>query len=330
LDGSAVSCGNINKPDLTTPTPNVEDDDPPLVVNAPFENPQVENGRRLDLTAGGASSGIHQDKKGAEMGCSVGINGVISSFTAVSQYLSGAIADCPQKIDTAVKERASCTSANSVFASGLTKSAAALSDIAIQCGMGPAIKEKKASRKGWIMASCVIGVDQAATYLAKVGLTLNSTMNHCEKTSKDYNPALCEGNIASEFANAGQVATYLGGAISECGRSILVPSACVNRVAATFTGFADVAEGAGKIAGHCSPEQLSGTSKNEISAKKRSVAVQLWEGKHSVMQSMDPVVVARAAAASMLLGMAALWRYTVRSRAMNAYQTPPSSILQEP
>merc|ERR1711933_255297 len=109
----------------------------------------------------------------------------------------------------------------------------------------------------------------------------NGTRHHCNTSSEDFNPALCEGAIGTEFANAGQVATYLGGAISECGKSILVPSACVNRVAATFTGFADVAEGAGKIAGHCSPEQLSGTSKNEISAKKRSVAVQLWEGKHS-------------------------------------------------
>eukprot|EP00929_Paragymnodinium_shiwhaense_P108101 TRINITY_DN74427_c0_g1_i1.p1 TRINITY_DN74427_c0_g1~~TRINITY_DN74427_c0_g1_i1.p1 ORF type:complete len:453 (-),score=65.84 TRINITY_DN74427_c0_g1_i1:577-1935(-) len=217
-------------------------------------------GRRLILSTDTAAYTL-RDHQQRQMACSANINGMISGLTAVGQFVSGSVSDCPEMIDAAAKKKAQCTLGIMVLLSGLTKTTAALSDVAQQCAY---VRTTHASpyfrfpinkdRIGLTKLSCVVNVGQAVSYAARIGLKVTGSMfknRTCEHGSKWFNVADCVAELGGELANIGQVATYVAGAVVTCGNEIIINAGCGNRVVASATGVADITEGAGKIMQFC-------------------------------------------------------------------------------
>ena len=195
------------------------------------------------------------------MTCAGQINGIVSSFLAVSQYVSDTVTTCPSpnNIPKGSNYPSRCSMSISVLTSGLTKSAAALSDIAIQCadptsGEIPYSKPVNPDRKPEVLAACLNNIGQAMIYLAKASFELNSLATEpgkCPKFPTNYQRYVCTEHIGSLLADLGQIATYLSGAASGCGSTTLVPYACTSRIAATVTGLFDGVQGVGGALAWC-------------------------------------------------------------------------------
>jgi len=228
---------------------------------------EVQQRRRLFDTYG-ATAGVHLHLGSgdlARMACAANVQAVLSGFLAVSQYVSQAVYQCPVMVDPKTKDGAGCSMALSVLTSGLTKSTAAASDVAQQCrdpATTPYSLPIASGQQAGVRAACMINVGQASTYLAKVGLSMNGIVDHCKAPGATPNngarfnwweQAACGQEMGGEFANIGQVATYLAAAASDCGTTILVPFACANRAAAIVTGLADIVQGAFGIKQYCIP-----------------------------------------------------------------------------
>eukprot|EP00913_Durusdinium_trenchii_P026404 g24774.t2 len=112
---------------------------------------------------------------------------------------------------------------------GVEKSAAALSDIAVECqdptsGVVPYSKEIQPGRSEVVLAACLNNIGQAITYIAKIGYQLNSLATSpgvCPKYPTTYERYVCLENIGSLLADLGQVATYISAAASGCGSATL-------------------------------------------------------------------------------------------------------------
>ncbi|CAE7553448.1 klc-2, partial [Symbiodinium sp. CCMP2456] len=122
-----------------------------------------------------------QSVQEAKMSCASQINGIISSFLAVSQYVSDTVTSCPapNDIPRGSEYPARCSMGISVLTSGATKSASALSDIAVQCadptnGDIPYSKEIDPDRAPQNLAACLNNIGQAIDYIVKVAYQLNS------------------------------------------------------------------------------------------------------------------------------------------------------------
>lgn len=202
-----------------------------------------------------------QSVQEAKMSCAAQINGIISSFLAVSQYVSDTITSCPAPNDIPKGSNypARCSMSISVLTSGATKSASALSDIAVQCadptnGDIPYSREIDPDRAPQVLAACLNNIGQAIDYIVKTAYELNALATepgHCPKFPTTYQRYICTEHIASLLADLGQVATYLSGAASGCGRTTLVPMACSSRLAATVTGLFDMVQGIGGSLAWC-------------------------------------------------------------------------------
>lgn len=123
----------------------------------------------------------------------------------------------------------------SVLTSGVEKSAAALSDIAVECrdptmGDVPYSKAVKPGREDILLAACLNNIGQALSYIGKIGYQLNDLATA---------PGVCP------------VATYLSAAASGCGHTTLVPFSCSSRIAATVTGMFDAVQGIGGALAWC-------------------------------------------------------------------------------
>jgi len=207
------------------------------------------------------SSVKDQSVQEAKMSCASQINGIISSFLAVSQYVSDTITSCPAPNDIPKGSNypARCSMSISVLTSGATKSASALSDIAVQCadptnGDIPYSKEIDPDRAPQVLAACLNNIGQAIDYIVKTAYELNALATepgHCPKFPTTYERYVCTEHIGSLLADLGQVATYLSAAASGCGKTTLVPMACSSRLAATVTGLFDMVQGIGGSLAWC-------------------------------------------------------------------------------
>ncbi|CAJ1361006.1 unnamed protein product [Effrenium voratum] len=237
--------------------------------------------RRLAFGVHAASIEL-TDEQEIRMACSVQINGIISSFLAVSQYISDANVACPAPQDVKNADDARCSTGISVLTSGLTKSSSALSDIAVQCAdpfTQAYAKPVKAGREMVNLAACLNNVGQATAYVAKAGFALNDVATQpgkCPKYPTQYQRYECTKNIGALLADLGQIATYLSGAASGCGE-ILVPFACTSRIAGTITGLFDVVEGVGTSALYCN---YPGAIKQNISGQISNLRQQVHEAKY--------------------------------------------------
>ncbi|CAE8683963.1 unnamed protein product [Polarella glacialis] len=216
--------------------------------------------RRLYVAAGSASIEI-TSREHAQMACAANINGAISGFTAGAQYLSDTIFACPPPADLTqhVKDGALCSMGINLLISGTTKSMAALSDVKEPCkdpqyGDVPYSQPLAKGREQYTLAGCLNACGQATTYLAKIGYSLDAITTACPKNPDSYQRAECDNQIGGLLANIGQVATYLSAASAICGPTVLTPFACVNRIAATITGFADIAQAGGVLYEGCEPK----------------------------------------------------------------------------
>ncbi|OLP96041.1 Kinesin light chain 2 [Symbiodinium microadriaticum] len=122
-----------------------------------------------------------QSVQEAKMSCAAQINGIISSFLAVSQYVSDTITSCPAPNDIPKGSNypARCSMSISVLTSGATKSASALSDIAVQCadptnGDIPYSREIDPDRAPQVLAACLNNIGQAIDYIVKTAYELNA------------------------------------------------------------------------------------------------------------------------------------------------------------
>jgi len=215
-------------------------------------------GRRLAFNVPSASVQSKSVEE-AKMSCASQINGIVSSFLAVSQYVSDSQYSCPAPQDVKNEFGARCSMSISVLTSGLTKSAAALSDIAVECkdptvNPVPYSRDVKPDRVNVVFAACLNNIGQATTYLAKVGYQLNAlatSPGKCPEYPTQNERYVCTENIGSLLADIGQVATYLSAAASGCGVTTLVPFGCSSRIAATVTGLFDAVQGIGGALAWC-------------------------------------------------------------------------------
>eukprot|EP00435_Cladocopium_sp_Y103_P046075 s704_g13.t1 len=195
----------------------------------------------------------------ARMSCASQINGIISSVLAVSQYVSDSVYTCPAPQNVKSEYQAKCSMSISVLTSGVEKSAAALSDIAVECrdpttGDVPYSKAVKPGREDILLAACLNNIGQALSYIGKIGYQLNDLATApgvCPEYPTTYERYVCTENIGSLLADLGQVATYLSAAASGCGDTTLVPFSCSSRIAATVTGMFDAVQGIGGALAWC-------------------------------------------------------------------------------
>lgn len=244
-------------------------------------------GRRLAFNVPSASTAANVVE--AKMSCASQINGIISSFFAVSQYVSDSIYTCPPPNQVKSEYRAKCSMGISVLVSGVEKSAAALSDIAVECqdptsGVVPYSKEIQPGRSEVVLAACLNNIGQAITYIAKIGYQLNSLATSpgvCPKYPTTYERYVCLENIGSLLADLGQVATYISAAASGCGSATLVPFACSSRLAATITGLFDAVQGIGATLAWCN---VPGILQKNISAQASELEEQINDAvyKHTI------------------------------------------------
>jgi len=226
----------------------------------------ISAGRRLDLGTV-ANAGVEITKKEhAEMGCAANIKGVFASFTAVSQYLSQAVMQCPISVDARRNSAAGCSMGIGKLTTAIFKLGLALSDVDEMCTDPERTNYSEPipkDRKDAVMAACLVNIGQATAYLGKIGLSINGISTSCSPADATPNngvrlnkwaQAACGAQVAGEFANIGQVARYIAGAASSCGNSVLIPFACANRVATAVTALVDVAQGAFTIIQFCTKE----------------------------------------------------------------------------
>ncbi|CAK8996609.1 unnamed protein product [Durusdinium trenchii] len=219
-----------------------------------------------------ASSVQKNSIKEARMSCASQINGMISSLSGVSQYISDSIYTCPPPNEVKSNYPARCSMGISLLIFGLTKSAAALSDIAVECkdpttGLIPYAKEFEPGREEIILAACLNNIGQGMSYLARVGYELNTIATApgvCPKYPSSNQREVCMENIGSLLADIGQVATYFSAAASGCGAMNLVPYSCASRIAGTITGLFDTIQAVGAMAAWC---DHPGVFKRNISAR---------------------------------------------------------------
>eukprot|EP00931_Biecheleriopsis_adriatica_P028744 TRINITY_DN17135_c0_g1_i2.p1 TRINITY_DN17135_c0_g1~~TRINITY_DN17135_c0_g1_i2.p1 ORF type:complete len:380 (+),score=43.15 TRINITY_DN17135_c0_g1_i2:28-1167(+) len=165
-------------------------------------------GRRLDIHV---ATGLGKLAKveHAQMSCAANIQGAVSGFTAVGQYGSGIQLDCPYTVATRTQDQATCALGINLLFSGLTKSTAAGSDIAILCqppqdGRVPYSKpgglgQKDASKRDTALAACLVNVGQATTYLAKVGWSFDALTTSCPSNPTDYQKGGCANQMAGSL-----------------------------------------------------------------------------------------------------------------------------------
>lgn len=270
LEASIHVC-NLPFPDMAS-TPEVKEFEKVWTGgNRRLASPQIEksqtggvtgdedqNARRLAFNVPSASI-QNKSLEDARMSCASQINGIISSFLAVSQYVSDSVYTCPAPQNVKSEYQANCSMSISVLTSGVEKSAAALSDIAVECrdptmGDVPYSKAVKPGREDILLAACLNNIGQALSYIGKIGYQLNDLATApgvCPEYPSNYQRYVCTENIGSLLADLGQVATYLSAAASGCGDTTLVPFSCSSRIAATVTGMFDAVQGIGGALAWC-------------------------------------------------------------------------------
>lgn len=255
LEASIHVC-NLPFPEMAS-TPSVKEIETSKTGDVPGGDGSA-NARRLAFNVPSASV---QNKRleEARMSCASQINGIISSVLAVSQYISDSVYTCPAPQNVKSEYQAKRGMSISVLTSGVEKSAAALSDIAVECrdptmGDVPYSKAVKPGREDILLAACLNNIGQALSYIGKIGYQLNDLATApgvCPEYSTSYERYVCTENIGSLLADLGQVATYLSAAASGCGHTTLVPFSCSSRIAATVTGMFDAVQGIGGALAWC-------------------------------------------------------------------------------
>lgn len=255
LEASIHVC-NLPFPEMAS-TPSVKEIETSKTGDVPGGDGSA-NARRLAFNVPSASV-QNKSLEEARMSCASQINGIISSVLAVSQYISDSVYTCPAPQNVKSEYQAKRGMSISVLTSGVEKSAAALSDIAVECrdptmGDVPYSKAVKPGREDILLAACLNNIGQALSYIGKIGYQLNDLATApgvCPEYSTSYERYVCTENIGSLLADLGQVATYLSAAASGCGHTTLVPFSCSSRIAATVTGMFDAVQGIGGALAWC-------------------------------------------------------------------------------
>lgn len=270
LEASIHVC-NLPFPEMAS-TPSVKEFEGVWAGNRRLASKEIETSKTGDVPGGDGSANARrlafnvpsasvQNKslEEARMSCASQINGIISSVLAVSQYISDSVYTCPAPQNVKSEYQAKRGMSISVLTSGVEKSAAALSDIAVECrdptmGDVPYSKAVKPGREDILLAACLNNIGQALSYIGKIGYQLNDLATApgvCPEYSTSYERYVCTENIGSLLADLGQVATYLSAAASGCGHTTLVPFSCSSRIAATVTGMFDAVQGIGGALAWC-------------------------------------------------------------------------------
>ncbi|CAK8996611.1 unnamed protein product [Durusdinium trenchii] len=222
------------------------------------EGNRTAESRRLAFNI--PASSVRQDSiKEARMSCASQINGMISSLSGVSQYISDSTYTCPPPNEVKTKYPAKCSMGISLLIFGLTKTAAAMSDISVQCkdpttGLVPYSKHFEQGRERVMLAACLDNVGQAISFLARVGYQLNTIATApgvCPESPSTYEREVCMLSISCLIADLGQMTTFLAGAASGCGSTYLVPFACASRITASLTGLFGAISGIGAALAWC-------------------------------------------------------------------------------
>mmetsp|Transcript_57843 Transcript_57843/g.102769 ORF Transcript_57843/g.102769 Transcript_57843/m.102769 type:complete len:316 (-) Transcript_57843:80-1027(-) len=183
--------------------------------------------------------------------CTANLAGTIATFAAAGSFITQAVLNCDADYS---HWQNNCATASLNLISGLSGIAANAAGIANACPesaaelRGETIFSPISVNDDTGVTNCVLTANQAAGFLGRAGILINTAATSSCVRDGHYSPAACSSVLTSALAAFASAGAMISGAISKCSKGVQWDAACSARIQGLTGSLLKVANFASSMA----------------------------------------------------------------------------------